>query len=195
MICVMIPQGTDITTEWSFIAFLLCLVLRFIHHSVYPHPPTPPSSSSLALFFPLSWSQFLSPSLSLSVCLYLSNSFGLFSLIKTVIDQLSAVHQRIPIIPRVVVCYVGVSLRRTARRFHGTKWERERDWCGAVSAPDYDSFWCSPIPGSSGIRIAEDLNEMGNLWSESPVITTVSRNLACEGWKVKAFPKTLRWWR
>lgn len=33
-----LPQGTYKTTEWPFIAFLLCLVLSFIHRSVSLHP-------------------------------------------------------------------------------------------------------------------------------------------------------------
>lgn len=86
-----LPQGTYKTTEWPFIAFLLCLVLRFIHHSVFLFFPCLSLSLPIGLS-PIFTSISLSPSPSLSA-VSLSNSLWLFSLIKTDIDHLSAAHQ------------------------------------------------------------------------------------------------------
>lgn len=64
---VMASTGRYKTTEWSFIAFLLCLVLCFIHHSVFLFLTTP-------LSFSFSSSTSLSP-----ISLSLSNLLWLFS--------------------------------------------------------------------------------------------------------------------
>ncbi len=69
-----LPQGTYKTTEWPFIAFLLCLVQRFIHHSVFFFFPC--LALSLSFFVSNSLSpisiSFLFLRLSLSALLYLS---------------------------------------------------------------------------------------------------------------------------
>ena len=89
-----LPQGTYKTTEWPFIAFLLCLALRLIHHSVFPFCRCLALSPSLYLVLARpSWSQFLLLDLSLGPSVPVSNLLGLFSLIKAAIDHLSPVHQ------------------------------------------------------------------------------------------------------
>lgn len=119
--CVLwLPQGTYKTTEWPFIGFPLCLVDCFIHHSVFT--PLPPLLPRLSLPF-----SPISRSLSISVRLHLSLiRSGSFSLIKTIIDQLSSVHQRCPIVfllfaagVRDPFCSACTGWGGTARLMHG----------------------------------------------------------------------------
>lgn len=75
MIGVMASTGSHKTTEWPFIAFLLCLVFGFIHHSAF------------LSFHCIRLDLYFSYSVCLSVCVQD------LSLIKTLIDNLSGPHQ------------------------------------------------------------------------------------------------------
>lgn len=137
-----LPQGRYKTTEWSFIAFLLCLVLCFIHHSVFLFLATP-------LSFSFSSSTSLSP-ISLSLSLICSGSF----LIKTVIDNLPAAHQwNHHYFSSLFVTLVDL-FPAFARRLPHNK-PRQWDWCTVVWAWTrlVISYWLRRL------RAAEDFDE------------------------------------
>lgn len=137
-----LPQGRYKTTEWSFIAFLLCLVLCFIHHSLFLFLATP-------LSFSFSSSTSLSP-ISLSLSLICSGSF----LIKTVIDNLPAAHQwNHHYFSSLFVILVDL-FPAFARRLPHNK-PRQWDWCTVVWAWTrlVISYWLRRL------RTAEDFDE------------------------------------